>query len=53
MKLKLYTVKRYLVESYQVEAHNRKEALEECLKEGGLYEIEIKKITVRREKKQK
>jgi len=38
MKLELYTVKRYLVESYQVEVYNREEAIEECLKEGGFVE---------------
>jgi len=53
MKLKLYTVKRYVVESYQIEVHNKEEAIKECLKEGDPYDVKIKKITVRREKEQK
>lgn len=45
---KVWIVKRYVVEHYEVEASNREEAIEECLKEGDPYTVEVKKITVKK-----
>jgi len=50
--MKRWIIKRYVVERYQVEALNRVEAIEECLKEGDPYDVEVIKITVKRAKEE-
>jgi hypothetical protein len=46
--MKVWIVKRYVVECYEVEAPNKEEAIEECLREGDPYNVDVIKITVKK-----